>query len=89
MAHSIYIPSGAQQGPFSYEAGEPFGTFSTSAFGATGFMACPDNATEPARWQVFAAIQNATVPTGDVDDCLGFDAATVEYEGDIPAWQYI
>ncbi|OKL63210.1 hypothetical protein UA08_01319 [Talaromyces atroroseus] len=89
MAHSIYIPSGSQQGPFSYDSGSPFGSYSTSSFGATGFMACPDDAMSPTSWQVFAAIQNATVPTGNVADCLGFDAATVDYDGDIPAWQYI
>lgn len=52
-------------------------------------MACPDNAADPKSWQVFADIRNATVPTGNVDDCLGFDAAAIPYNGSIPAWQYM
>jgi hypothetical protein len=49
-------------------------------------MACP---TDDARWQVFAALQNATVPGGDVSACLGFSAIALTYEGDVPAWQYV
>ncbi|EED19212.1 IgE-binding protein [Talaromyces stipitatus ATCC 10500] len=86
QAHSAYIPEGSVQGPFTYTPGQPFGTYTTGAFGSTGFMACPDNAAAPTKWQVFAAIQNATVPTGNVGDCLGFDAAAIEYSGEIPAW---
>lgn len=52
-------------------------------------MACPDDATAPSKFQIFAAILNATVPTGKVADCLGFDAAASAFTGDIPAWQYI
>lgn len=89
QAHSALIPEGSALGPFTVTSGTPFGTYSTTAFGATGFMACPDDAAAPTRWQVFAAIQNATVPTGNVKDCLGFDAAATAYTGPIPAWQYI
>jgi hypothetical protein len=49
-------------------------------------MACP---TEDNRWQVFAALSNATVPSGNVADCLGFSAIALAYKGDVPAWQYI
>ncbi|KAJ5595412.1 uncharacterized protein N7459_001620 [Penicillium hispanicum] len=41
------------------------------------------------RWQVFAALQNATVPSGKVGDCLGFDAMAVAVNVSQPAWEYI
>lgn len=43
------------------------------------------------RWQVFAALQNATVPSGNVGDCLGFDALAVPVNvtSDQLAWEYI
>ena len=48
-------------------------------------MACP---TDDGRWQVFGALSNATVPKGDVAECLGFSAVALTYTGDVPAWQY-
>jgi hypothetical protein len=87
--HSIAMPAGSQQGPFEWFKGSPNGRFSTTSFGAKGFMACPDHSTQKTAWQVFAAIQNATVPTGNVSDCLGFDALTTAYSGSIPAWEYV
>lgn len=52
-------------------------------------MACPD---QNRRWQVFAAVQNASVPSGDVADCLGFDALATPWDGEdgfpVAAWQY-
>jgi len=88
QAHSASIPTGSSIGPFSVTAGTPEARYSTSAFGATGFMACPDKVPNPSSWQVFAAIQNATVPTGKVGDCLGFDALATNYTGPVAAWQY-
>jgi hypothetical protein len=88
QAHSIYIPTGSSYGPFNYSPGQPFGHYTFEGWGATGFMACPNTVGNPSSWQVFAAIQNATVPTGDVSDCLGFDAAAIAYNGSVPAWQY-
>lgn len=43
------------------------------------------------RWQVFAALQNATVPTGSVDDCLGFEAMAIglNISSEHLAWEYI
>lgn len=64
-------------------------------------MACPvpqRNATAVSRragtaprWQVFAARRNATVPTGRVEDCLGFDAIAValNVSSSHLAWEYI
>lgn len=86
QAHSANIPAGSSYGPFAYEAGEPWSHYSYQGWGATGFMACP---TEDNRWQVFGALANATVPKGDVNECLGFSAMAITYKGDIPAWQYI
>lgn len=86
QAHSASIPQGSSLGPFHYSADEPWAHYSFSGWGASGFMACPadDN-----RWQVFAALQNATVPHGDVKECLGFSALALTYTGEVPAWQYI
>ncbi|KAL1975045.1 hypothetical protein VTN31DRAFT_3437 [Thermomyces dupontii] len=88
-AHSTYVPPGAAIGGFKHVAGEPHGQWSFKGFGADGFMACPDDAENPSSWQVFAAMNNATVPTGNVKDCLTFTAAAVPYDGSFAAWQYI
>lgn len=52
-------------------------------------MACPDDAANPSKWQIFADFPTAAVPTGSIEDCLPFDAAAPAFTGDIPAWQYI
>ena len=43
------------------------------------------------HWQVFAALQNATVPTGKIGDCVGFDALAVPVNvtSNQLAWEYI
>ncbi|OGM45715.1 IgE-binding protein [Aspergillus bombycis] len=41
------------------------------------------------RWQVFAAVQNATVPKGNVAECLGFNALANKAAPEAAAWQYI
>ncbi|OOQ90322.1 hypothetical protein PEBR_06331 [Penicillium brasilianum] len=103
--HSAYIPPGSSQGPFKYTPGQSFGTWTYTGQGASGFMACPApaNSTVAARhirrqapsaanrWQVFAALQNATVPTGNVDDCLGFEAMAIglNISSEHLAWEYI
>ncbi|KAJ5670793.1 uncharacterized protein N7477_006156 [Penicillium maclennaniae] len=86
QAHSAYIPAGSAVGGFQYEAGNPWSHYTFNGWGASGFMACP---TDDNRWQVYAAMQNATVPSGNVDDCLGFSAMALTYKGSVPAWQYI
>ncbi|PGH10542.1 hypothetical protein AJ80_07488 [Polytolypa hystricis UAMH7299] len=87
QAHSIYIPPGSIQYGFEYTPGTEFGIYGFTGFGATGWMACP--VPDRPSYQVFAAMRNATVPSGDVDDCLGFSAAAIEYKGPSPAaWQY-
>ncbi|CAI7645928.1 unnamed protein product [Penicillium glandicola] len=100
--HSAYEPTGSSDGPFVYTPGASFGRWSFSGQGASGFMACPTiNATAGYRrsrrgvvvtpqWQVYAALKNATVPSGKVDDCLGFDALAVAVNTTLPvAWEYI
>ncbi|KAJ5663247.1 hypothetical protein N7507_003978 [Penicillium longicatenatum] len=105
--HSGYIPAGSSQGPFEYTpgaSGNPLGTWTYSGQGASGFMACPVPASNsgsaaarraaaaaPPTWQVYAAQQNATVPTGNVGDCLGFDALAVglNVTSSSLAWEYI
>lgn len=90
QAHSASFPPGSVLGPFTYTKApcSQFGDYSTTAFGATGFMECPSpGAAGP--YQVFATIQNAIVPSGKVADCLGFDALTTDYTGPYPAaWEY-
>ncbi|KAJ5698948.1 hypothetical protein N7462_000953 [Penicillium macrosclerotiorum] len=91
--HSGYIPPGSSQGPFQVKPGQNFGSWTYSGEGASGFMACPVpavSATAASR-HVFAALQNATVPTGKVSDCLGFDALAVNVNvtSDALAWEYI
>ena len=91
QAHSIYMPAGAVPGGFSYYKcpDEPYGHITTSVFGATGLMACPDNSFGTQRYVVFANIPNAVVPSGNVQDCIGFDGLTSDYNGPVPAaWQY-
>ena len=52
-------------------------------------MGCPDDGDDPKTWQVFANIQNATVPTGDIDDCFPFVANTLPFNQNPAAWQYV
>ncbi|KAL2852991.1 hypothetical protein BJX68DRAFT_48648 [Aspergillus pseudodeflectus] len=88
QAHSASIPAGSSRGPFEYVPGaanQPFGHYVYSGWGASGFMACP---TEDSKWQVFAALQNATVPSGNVKDCLGFSAIATPTNETGNAWQY-
>lgn len=73
--------------PFTYtKAGNSSsGYLSTYAFNAPGLMACP---TDQGSYQVFAAISNATVPSGNISDCTGFLALATDYGGN-PVWEYI
>lgn len=90
QAHSAYLGPDASRGPFVYTAPEPngngLGQWTYTGQGASGFMACPtDN-----KWQVFAALQNATVPGGDVNQCLGFSALAAKSNlNGTAAWEYI
>ncbi|PYH95493.1 hypothetical protein BO71DRAFT_397949 [Aspergillus ellipticus CBS 707.79] len=85
-AHTTYIDPGSSTATFCYTPGTPIGHWTYSSGDVEGFMACP---TEEGLYQVFANMANATVPLGDVSDCLGFDAATVAYNSSsVAAWQY-
>lgn len=48
-------------------------------------MACP---TLSGLWQVFANMRNATVPRGNVSQCVGFDALAFDSDESYAAWQY-
>ncbi|CAI7670077.1 unnamed protein product [Penicillium manginii] len=100
--HSGYIPEGSSEGPFKYTPGKN-GGLGTWSYGS-GFIACPtaSNATATPysrrrvaaatpKWQVFSAQKNATVPTGNINDCLGFDALAVPVNTTTtqPTWEYI
>ncbi|KAL8687626.1 MAG: hypothetical protein Q9218_006255 [Villophora microphyllina] len=58
---------------------------------ASGFLACPITPQGP--WQVFAdlgSIEDSWVPSGDVSDCIGFDALATNYTSALPAaYQYV
>lgn len=91
QAHSLYMPTGSIPGGFSYFkcSNESYGHITTTAFGATGLMACPDNSSGTPQYVIFASIPNVRVPSGNVQDCIGFDGLTSDYDGPIPAaWQY-
>lgn len=88
QAHSAYVPPGSATGPFEQVPGDRWDHYVFNGWGASGFMACP---TED-KWRVFAAVENATVPSGDVGDCLGFSALALPWKGQgefsVAAWQY-
>jgi hypothetical protein len=87
QAHSASYPAGAVLAPFTYTKTANSSTFDlgTYAFNAPGFMACP---TTGGGYQVFAAISNATVASGNIEDCTGFRALATDYGGN-PVWEYI
>lgn len=63
-------------------------------FGATSFTACPmvNSTRVPEQWQVYANIQNASVPQlgTNVSSCLDFKVFGVKYIGDTPtAYGYV
>ena len=66
------------------------GQFAFTGNGSTGWLACPIGAEGP--WQVFTGIErleDGDVPGGCVDDCIGFDALTIEYNNTkAAAFQY-
>jgi hypothetical protein len=90
QAHSAFIPAGSIQCPFTYGKadGERYGHLTTNVFGASGLMACPET---KGGWLVMAALENATVPNGNISTCLTFDALTSDYVAsgsNFSAWQY-
>ncbi|RAH56716.1 hypothetical protein BO85DRAFT_520836 [Aspergillus piperis CBS 112811] len=93
-AHTSYMDPGASTSTFCYTPGTSYGKWTYTGFGATGFMACPldeDEEVNGGAWQVFAAMKNATVPSGNVSDCLQFEALAypwVSNGSSIAAWQY-
>ena len=89
VPHSGLIPPRTLNCPFSYTKapGAYIGRLLMfdAPFGATGLMACPTRT--QGIYQVFANLQNATVPLGNVSQCLGFDALAADVP-DIGAWEY-
>jgi hypothetical protein len=92
-AHGDWYPDGAIGVPFKTTFNSicnVLGQFSFSGDGSTDWLACP--VAEEGPWQVFAAIEgldDGNVPGGCVDECIGFEALTVEYVRTEPAaFQY-
>jgi len=88
-AHANLVPSDAIANPFVYvqQPNSQYGTVTTNAFGANGFMACPTPGSD--AYQVFANIHNAVVPLGDVSACVAVMPLAVDYtQGTAAAWQY-
>src|SRR5205814_705322 len=67
-------------------AGRDHARWSFEGFDANGFMACPS--ADRSFYQLFAAMKNATVPTGNVHDYLKFRAIATAFTGGFAAWQY-
>ncbi|KAE8350532.1 hypothetical protein BDV28DRAFT_36939 [Aspergillus coremiiformis] len=91
VPHSSFTPPDSSTEGFAYKASKNGGLGRWSL--KQGLMACPTtNATAVPgnpRWQVFAALKNATVPTGNVQDCLGFSAVTASRNGSAAAYEYL
>ncbi|KGO73251.1 hypothetical protein PITC_002820 [Penicillium italicum] len=65
-------------------------TNGTSNYGTTNYRRSRRGAAAVPQWQVYAALKNATVPLGKVEDCLEFDALAVSVNTTTPAaWEYI
>jgi hypothetical protein len=89
QAHGNEVPEGAVSSPFTYNLvdGAQYGTVSTEAFGAKGFMACPTPGS--VAYQVFVNMPNAIVPLGNVKDCVPVEPLAIPYtQANVAAWQY-
>ncbi|OJJ97529.1 hypothetical protein ASPACDRAFT_80400 [Aspergillus aculeatus ATCC 16872] len=67
----------------------PAAAAASSSAAPSATPAAGSAAATASKWQVFAAWSNATVPSGNVGDCLGFDALAVGRNGSAAAWEYI
>lgn len=88
-AHANLVPEGAVSSPFVYEFqdGAQFGSVTSYAFGANGFMACPTHGS--IAYQLFLNMESALVPLGDVSACVPVSTLAVPYtQGTSAAWQY-
>lgn len=92
QAHSDDYPSGSIFEGFALYLGSSFGSLGCSGLGATGFLACPADASGTGQYKVFAdvkGLKDKDTPGGSVRDCIGFDALAVEYTVEGSAvWQY-
>ncbi|RJE26329.1 IgE-binding protein [Aspergillus sclerotialis] len=83
--HSASMPPGSIKSGFEYEPGNPFGHWTWKGQSGSGWMACPADG----AYQVFANVKDAEVPSGNVADCIGFDAMAVADKSNSPAaWEY-
>ncbi|MCJ1461424.1 hypothetical protein MMC07_000021 [Pseudocyphellaria aurata] len=93
QAHSAEYPPGSILQGFTLTPGSPSRSLSFSGLGATGFLACPANASGAGPYKVFAnvrGLKDGNTPGGSVQACIGFDALAVEYADERgAAWQYI
>lgn len=81
------MPQGSTVGGMHYDKEKPYSYLTFKGRGTNGLMACPTK--DHKHWQVFAALEDAKVPTGNVKDCLGFEAMAITYKGkNPPVWQY-
>ena len=87
VAHSNVIPENGFNKTFSLFRGKPT-YFTFSGVGkASGFLACPVNATV---WQIFADLPSLTdenIPEKNISACFGFDALATNFKG-FAAYQY-
>ncbi|RDK37405.1 hypothetical protein M752DRAFT_287080 [Aspergillus phoenicis ATCC 13157] len=84
--HSSYMPPGSSTGPFSYTPGTPYGSWNYT--GSPGGPSATPGA-GGGRWIVYINWKNATVPGGNVNECLGFGARAWGRNASVGAWEYI
>ena len=92
QAHSSSYPSGSVFEGFSVNPGPSFGSLGFSGLGATGFLACPADASGSPPYKIFADVEGLTdedTPGGSVQACIGFDALTTDYTDGSAAWEYV
>jgi hypothetical protein len=72
--------------PFAHyrEEGVLYGRLKANVFGAQELVACP---TREGGWQMYLSVAQQTSPSGDADDCIIFEAFTLE-SSRIAAWEY-
>jgi hypothetical protein len=84
--HSAFQPMGSLPCPFAHyqEEGVPYGRLKANVFGARELVACP---TREDGWQMYLSVSQQSAPTGDPNDCIIFEALTLE-SSHIAAWEY-
>ena len=88
VAYANVIPKGATAESFALFRGGQHSSLTFSGVGkASGFLACPVNATVYKVYADLPRLEDANVPLGNLSACVGFDAEAASFKG-YAAWQY-